>query len=121
MATASHAAAPDDAPFVLDSLVMHARVSPAGRRFIASVAALELPDADGNPQLIAVANLGLEGSGNTPTAAANALVQAMQNWLERQDTAGALPETLGLADIIDDETEIILHFVNPTDPAADSP
>ena len=120
MATASPAAAPADAPFVLDSLVMHARVSPAGRRFLAAVDALELPDADGNPQLLAAAHLGLEGSGSTPAAAANALIQAMQNWLERQDTAGALPETLGLAGIIDDETEIILHFTNPTDPAADS-
>lgn len=120
MTSAFPAAAPDDAPFVLDSLVMHARVSPAGRRFVASVDALELPDADGNPQLLAAAHLGLEGAGNTPAAAANALVQTMQNWLERQDTAGALPETLGVDGIIDDETEIILHIANPTDPDADS-
>ena len=117
MTSASNAVAPDDAPFVLDSLVMHARVSPAGRRFIATVDALELPDTDGNPQLLAAAHLGLEGAGNTPNAAANALVQTMQNWLERQDTAGALPETLGLAGVIDDETEIVLHFANPADAA----
>ena len=104
---------PDDAPPMLESLVIQARITPAGRRYTAAVAALDLPDADGNPQLLPAPRLGLEGSGNTPAAAANALVQAMRNWLERHDTAGTLPETLGIPDSIDDATEIILHFPTP--------
>ena len=103
----------DAAPPILESLVIQARITPDGRRFIAAVDALDLPDADGNPQLIPAPKLGLEGSGSTPAAAANALVQAMRNWLERHDTAGTLPETLGINGIIDDDTEIILHFPNP--------
>ena len=99
-------------PPILESLVIQARITPAGRRFVAAVAALDLPDADGNPKLIPAPKLGLEGSGTTPAAAANALVQAMRNWLERHDTAGTLPETLGIPGSIDDDTEIILHFPN---------
>ena len=107
-----------DAPFLLEALVLQARVIPDGRRFSALVDALELPDADGGVRLVAVANLGLEGSGGTPSAAENALVQAVRNWLERQDTAGSLPETLGVDGHIDEETEIILRFTNPGDDAA---
>lgn len=106
------AAASDDAPLLLESLALQARVIADGRRYIAIVDALELPDADGGVQMINAANLGLEGSGSTPSAAENALVQTVRNWLERQDTAGSLPETLGVDDYIDDETEIILHFAN---------
>lgn len=70
-----------------------ARVLEAGGRFVAAV--------DG---------LGLEGYGRTPTAAAEALVQAVRGWLERQDTTGKLAEVLGLDDL-DEETEIVLQFI----------
>ena len=111
-------AAADAAPFLLEALVLQARVIPDGRRFCALVDALELPDADGGVRLVAVAYLGLDGSGGTPSAAENALVQAVRNWLERQDTAGSLPETLGIDGHIDEETEIILRFANPGGDAA---
>ena len=112
--------AADDAPLLLESLVLQARVIADGRRFCAVVDALELPDADGGIRLVVVANLGLEGSGGTPSAAENALVQTVRNWLERQDTAGSLSETLGIDGHIDDGTEIILHFANRADNAAAS-
>ena len=118
MTTATTAAA--DAPLLLETLVLQARVIADGRRFCAIVDALELPDADGGIRLVAVAKLGLEGSGGTPSAAENALVQTVRNWLERQDTAGSLPETLGIDGHIDEETEIILHFANRADHAAAS-
>ena len=66
----------------------------------------------------AVHGLELEGSGSTPAAAEEALVQAMRNWLERQDTAGRLAESLGV-EYLDEETEIVLQFVADGDEAGD--
>ena len=57
-----------------EAIELTARVVARQGRFVAAVHGLEL-----------------EGSGSTPAAAEEALVQAMRNWLERQDTAGRLP------------------------------
>ena len=65
--------------------------------------------ADGNRFVAAVDGLELEGSGRTPDAAQNALVQTMRGWLERQDTAGKLADALGF-DYLDEATEIVLQF-----------
>lgn len=65
--------------------------------------------ADGNRFIAAVDGLDLEGSGRTPDAAQDALVQTMRGWLERQDTAGKLADALGV-DHLDEETEIVLQF-----------
>ena len=72
--------------------------------------------ADGNRFIAAVDGLELEGSGRTPDAARDALVQTMRGWLERQDTAGKLADALGV-DHLDEETEIVLQFA-PDDAAA---
>ncbi len=72
---------------------LKARVSPDGANFIATVDGLDL-----------------EGRGNTPAAAGNALVQAMRGWLERLDTTGKLGEALGL-DCLDEQTEIVLEII----------
>lgn len=65
---------------------------------------------DGDRFVAAVDGLALEGSGKTATAAADALVQVMRGWLERQDTAGKLADALGV-DYLDEATEIVLQFV----------
>ena len=65
--------------------------------------------ADGNRFIAAVDGLELEGSGRTPDAAQDALVQTMRGWLERQDTAGKLADALGV-EHLDDATEIVLQF-----------
>jgi hypothetical protein len=57
-----------------------------------------------------VDGLELEGRGSTLTAAQDALVQSMRGWLERQDTAGKLAESLGI-EHLDEEAEIQLQFV----------
>ncbi len=66
---------------------------------------------DGNRYIATVDQLPLEGMGNTRVAAENALVQVVRAWLERQDTAGRLADALGMDDL-DEETEIVLQFIN---------
>ncbi len=95
--------APDMEQDTQDGTVhLTARVASDGGRFIATVDGIEL-----------------EGSGNTPDAAQESLVQAMRNWLERMDTTGKLGETLGL-ETLEEETEILLQFVDPEDHEQDS-
>ena len=67
--------------------------------------------ADGNRYVAAVDGLELEGSGRTPDAAQDALVQAVRGWLERLDTTGKLGDSLGI-ESLDEEAEIILQFVD---------
>ncbi len=81
-----------NAPALDAPVELTARVAAAGNRFIAAVDGLEL-----------------EGSGRTPDAARDALVQTMRGWLERQDTAGKLADALGV-DHLDEDTEIVLQF-----------
>ena len=77
---------------------------------------------DGGRFVAMVDSLALEGMGNTRVAAENALVQVVRGWLERQDTAGRLADALGIDDL-DEETEIVLQFINngDDDPAATLP
>ena len=82
-----------------EAIELTARVVARQGRFVAAVHGLEL-----------------EGSGSTAAAAEEALVQAMRNWLERQDTAGRLAESLGV-EYLDEETEIVLQFVADGDGA----
>ena len=72
------------------------------------VATVEL---DGTKYVAAVEGLELETTGNTESAAQNALIQAMRGWLERQDTFGKLAEALGL-EYLDEEAEIVLRFTS---------
>ena len=85
-------APPPDAPVELI-----ARVVSDGGRFVATVDGMDL-----------------EGSGRTPNAAQNALVQSVRGWLERQDTAGRLPNVFGRDDL-DETAEIVLRFVDGSD------
>ena len=96
----------NDAPVKLT-----ARVTPDDGRFLAAVDGLGLEDVDGNPFTAIVDGLQLEGSGSTPSAAQDALVQAMRSWLERQDTAGKLAESLGI-EYLDEAAEVVLQFVD---------
>ena len=66
---------------------------------------------DGNRYLAAVDGPELESRGATPDAARESLVQTMRGWLERLDTAGKLGAALGVDDL-DEETEIVLQFVD---------
>jgi hypothetical protein len=66
---------------------------------------------DGHQFVAVVDGLDLQSSGRTPEAAENGLVQAMRGWLERQDTVGRLGLALGI-DHLNEETEIVLRFVN---------
>lgn len=68
----------------------------------------------GNRYVATVDGLELEGMGNTRVAAENALVQVVRGWLERQDAAGHLSDALGV-DNLDEETEIVLQFINNGD------
>lgn len=76
-----------------DPVQLTAHVSPDGHRFIATVDGLEL-----------------QGSGNTPDAAQDSLVQTMRSWLERLDTTGKLGDVLGIDDLSED-AEIVLQFL----------
>ena len=67
--------------------------------------------ADGNRYIAAVDGLELEGSGRTPDAAQDALVQTVRGWLERLDTSGKLGGALGIANL-DEEAEIVLQFID---------
>ncbi len=78
-----------------------ARVVPSGGQFLATVDGLEL-----------------QGSGRTPEAAQDGLVQAMRGWLERQDTGGRLGQSLGI-ERLTEETEIVLRFVAEDSSVAD--
>jgi hypothetical protein len=82
------------------------RPAPDGGIPIELVATVEL---DGTKYVAAVEGLELETTGNTESAAQNALIQAMRGWLERQDTFGKLAEALGL-EYLDEEAEIVLRF-----------
>ena len=73
---------------------------------------------DGNRFVAAVDGLDLEGMGSTRAAAEDALVQAVRGWLERHDTAGRLGDALGVDDL-DEDTEIVLQFVEDPDDAHD--
>ena len=66
--------------------------------------------ADGNRFVATLDGFKLEGSGRTPDAAQDALVQTMRGWLERLDTADKLSDAFGRDDL-DEAAEIILHFV----------
>ncbi len=99
----------NDAPVKLS-----AHIAPDGSRFVAVMDGLELADADGSPFTAIVEGLQLEGSGSTPAAAQDTLIQAMRSWLERQDTAGKLAETLGI-DHLDEADEVILQFLDQTE------
>ena len=81
---------------------------PDGGIPIELVATVEL---DGTKYVAAVEGLELEMTGNTESAAQNALIQAMRGWLERQDTFGKLAEALGL-EYLDEEAEIVLRFTS---------
>ena len=67
--------------------------------------------ADGSRFIAAVDGLELEGVGNTPAAAEDALVQVIRGWLERQDTAGKLGDAVGRDDL-EETAEIVLKFVS---------
>ena len=105
-----------DKPFAggMDAVKFVVRTAADGKDWVAAVAGLELQDADGNPIFAALDGLELAGSGSTPAAAQNALIRVMRGWLERQDTAGILAESLGM-EHVDEETDIILQLADPTD------
>ena len=67
--------------------------------------------AEGSRYVATVKGLNLEGSGRTPDAAQDALVQVVRGWLERLDTTGKLGEALGIA-ALDEEAEVVLKFVD---------
>ena len=62
-----------------------------------------------------VDGLPLEGSGPTPVGAQEELVQAMRAWIEAQDAAERLEETLAAAGFPDvtEDTELELEFLEP--------
>ena len=99
----------NDAPVKLIACV----AAKAGQ-FIAAAAGMELADADGNAFTVALDSLPPESSGATPAAAQDALIQATRSWLERQDTAGRLAETLGIA-FLEETAEIVLQFIDPAE------
>ncbi len=90
----------------LDTMSETDRPVPDGEIPIELVATVEL---DGTKYVASVEGLDLETTGNTESAAQNALIQAMRGWLERQDTFGKLAEALGL-EYLDEEAEIVLRF-----------
>ncbi len=75
---------------------------------------------DGNRFVAVVDSLGLEGRGATADAAQQSLVQTLRGWLERQDTSGKLGAALGV-DELDEETEIVLQFVDDAPVRSDEP
>lgn len=91
-------------------------VSEKAGQFIAAADGMGLEDAEGNPFTVALDSLPPESSGATPAAAQDALIQATRSWLERQDTAGRLAETLGIA-FLEETAEIALHFIDPAEAA----
>ena len=84
----------------LTPVELTARVLASGDRFVARVDGLDI-----------------EATGRTRTAAEDALVQSMRGWLERQDTTGRLGDLLGIEGL-DEQTEIVLQFVDEQDDAA---
>ena len=90
-----------DAQETETSVVLTARTTTDGSRFVA-----------------AVEGLAMEGVGTTRARAEEALVQTLRSWLERQDTAGKLAEALGVVDL-DDDTEIVLQFLTDGDGRAE--
>ena len=106
----------DDAPFPAAAVTLAARVIRDDGKFVAAVARLETTDAQGEPRSAAFdgAAAGLEGIANTPDAAMDALTLTMRAWLERQDTADRLGDTLGIPHL-DDDAEIILRFLTGDD------
>ena len=97
-----------------DSVKLTAHVIPEGNEFAAIMDGLELEDSDGNPFIAMVNGMELKGRGSTAPQAQDDLVRAMRSWLERQDTAGKLADSLGIAGL-SEETEITLQFVDPTE------
>ena len=76
--------------------------------------------SDGTRFVAAVPGIELEGTGRTPEAAQNSLVQSMRSWMERLDTTGKLGDALGV-DWLEEDTEIVLQFVdgnNAEEPAS---
>ena len=97
----------NDAPVTLVAWV----AAQAGQ-FVAVAGGMGLEDADGNLFTVGLDSLPPEGSGATPAAAQDALIQATRSWLERQDTAGRLAETLGI-ECLAETAEIVLQFIDP--------
>ena len=89
-----------EATQTLTPVELTARVVASGGRFVASVDGLDV-----------------EATGRTRTAAEDALVQSMRGWLERPDTTGRLGDLLGIEGL-DEETEIVLQFVDEQDEPA---
>ena len=97
-----------------DSVKLTAHVIPEGNEFAAIMDGLELEDSDGNPFIAMVNGMELKGRGSTAPQAQDDLVRAMRSWLERQDTAGKLADSLGVEGLFE-ETEVTLQFVDPAE------
>lgn len=97
-----------------DSVKLTAHVIPEGNEFVAIMDGLELNDSDGNPFIAMVDGMELKGRGSTAPQAQDDLVRAMRSWLERQDTAGKLGESLGVEGL-SENTEVTLQFVDPAE------
>ena len=84
-------------------------IDPNAPDLVASVELVARVVSEGNQFLATVDGLELQSSGRTREAAENGLVQAVRGWLERQDTVGRLGQALGIDDL-NEETEIVLRF-----------
>ena len=97
---------------VMDGVTLTAHVIPEGNEFAAIMDGLELEDSDGNSFIAIVNGMDLKGRGGTAPQAQDDLVRAMRSWLERQDTAGKLADSLGVEGL-SEGTEVTLQFVDP--------